>query len=260
MVEPIRRALITGASSGLGECFARQLADRGTQLVLVARRRDRLESLAESLPTNAEVLVADLADEAGVADVEARLTSRESPIDLLVNNAGVGAYGSVLDLDAAAQNALLAVNAVALVRLSQTVLPLLVERGGGGLINVGSLAGEVPTPGAAVYGASKALVNSYSHALFDELRGSGVHVLLLAPGATGTEFGEVAGVRGGVVPHMLRSDADDVVRDALSAFTRRHAVCMPGWHNRFAKHGSRLAPTAFVRRVSGLLHQRVAGS
>lgn len=257
---PIRRALVTGASSGIGECFARQLADRGTELILVARRRDRLERLAESLPTNAEVLVADLAGEAGLADVEARLESRESPIDLLVNNAGVGAYGSVIDLDATAQNALLAVNAVAPVRLSRAVLPLLVERGGGGVINVGSLAGEVPTPGAAVYGASKALVNSYSQALFDELRASGVHVLLLAPGVTGTEFGRVAGVRGGVLPPMLRSDADDVVREALSAFSRRQAVCMPGWHNRLVKHGSRLAPKAFVRRVSGLLHERMAGS
>ena len=250
--------MVTGASSGLGEQFARQLADRGSDLILVARRRERLEALATSLPTRVEVLVADLTDDQDLRAVEARLSSRENPIDLLVNNAGVGAYGAVESLDAEVQDELISLNVVALMRLTRAVLPVLSERRTGGVINVGSLAGELPTPGAAAYGASKALVASYSHALHDELRGSGVHVLLLAPGVTSTEFGRVAGLASGAMPPMLRSDADDVVREALTAFTRGRAMCMPGWHNRFAKHGSRLAPASLVRRVSGLVHRRVA--
>ena len=254
MVEQIRRALVTGASSGLGAHFARHLADRGVEVVLVARRGDRLRQLADDLTTASEIVVADLADPDDLALVGERLARRDAPVDLLVNNAGFGAFGGAGELGGGVQAGIVEVNVLAMVRLTTAVLPQLLERGVGGVINVGSLAGELPTPGATVYGASKAFVRSYSQGLVDELRGTGVHAMLLAPGVTHTEFGEVAGTRGDRLPGVLRSDAEDVVRQALAAFARRRSQCMPGVHNRAARHAVRLVPTPVTRRISGYVH------
>lgn len=257
MVAPITRALVTGASAGIGARFAHHLADRGAELVLVARRGERLTQLAAQLPTRAEVLPADLADPEALMRVEARLADTDAPVDLLVNNAGFGVYGAAVDMDLRRQIELVDVNVTALLRLTQAALPGLIARGSGGLINVGSLAGDVPTPLAAAYGASKAFVHSYTHAIHEELRGTGVHAMLLAPGVTSTEFGAVAGVNGsGTLPPRLRSEADAVVRRAIDDFTRRRAVSMPGAHNRIASRLAGFAPAAVVRRVSGAAHRR----
>ncbi len=256
MTAPVLRALVTGASAGLGETFARRLADRGVDLVLVARREQRLQELADELPVDVEVVAADLADRSDLARVEARLRDAERPVDLLVNNAGFAAYGPVAELDADLQTALVEVNVTAPVRLTRAVLPGLLARGRGGIINLGSTAGFQANPDGASYGGAKAFVHSFTEALYEELRGSGVHALLVAPGITATEFQAVAGVPDGAVPAAAFMPPGPVVDAALTAFARGDAVCVPGAANRLMAVGAKLAPAAVGRRVSAFVHRR----
>lgn len=256
MTAPVLRALVTGASAGLGETFARRLADRGVDLVLVARREQRLRALAAELPVDVEVIVADLADRSDLARVEARLGAAERPVDLLVNNAGFAAYGPVAELDADVQTAVVEVNVTAVVRLTRALLPGLVERGRGGIINLGSTAGFQANPHGATYGGAKAFVHSFTEALYEELRDSGVHALLVAPGITATEFQEVAGVPAGAVPAAAIMSPEPVVDAALTAFARGDSVCVPGAANRVLAVGAKLAPAAVARRVSAFVHRR----
>lgn len=257
MNERIGRALVTGASAGLGAGFARELADRGVELVLVARRGDRLRTLADALPVPAEVLVADLAEPAGLARVAARIGSATDPVDLLVNNAGLGAYGAFADLDDEADDAMIDVNVAALTRLTRAALSQLLPRSRGGVINVGSTAGYQPGPGGAVYGATKAYVRSFTEAVHEEVRGSGVHVMLLAPGFTATDFQQVAGVPAGAVPAPVTMEVGAVVTAGLDAFAARRAVCVPGAANRIAAFGSQLTPSVVSRRVAARLLDRM---
>jgi uncharacterized protein len=259
MATRIERALVTGASAGIGEEFARQLADRGVPLTLVARRRDRLEALASELDVEVEVLPADLLDPAGLASVEARLASPDAPIDLLVNNAGFGLYGDHADLAVERQQAMIELNVLALTRLARAALDQQVARGVGGVINVGSTAGFQPNPHGAVYGATKAYVRSFTEAVAEELRGTPVHVMLLAPGFTDTEFQAIAGVADGAVPDAARMTAGPVVSAALRDFARDRVVCVPGAANALAAAGSDVSPSAVSRRISGLVHRRFAG-
>lgn len=253
----IVRALVTGASAGLGDAFARQLAARGVELVLVARREQRLRELADTLPVPCEVIVADLADPSGRSTVEQRLRSPSRPVDLLVNNAGFGGYGQVATLDIDRQTAMIDTNITALTRLTRAVLPQLLDRGHGGVLNVGSIAGFQPAPHGAVYSATKAYVRSFTEALHEELRGTPVHVMLLAPGFTRTEFQAVADVTERAVPAIAsRIDADHVVRDALDAYAAGRDVCVPGLGNRVASYASQVTPSALTRRVSGAVHAR----
>jgi uncharacterized protein len=252
----ILRALVTGASAGLGEGFARELAGRGVETVLVARRADRLHRLAAALPTDTEVLVADLADPADRARVEERLADDGRPVDLLVNAAGLGAYAPVVGMDADLHEHLVDVNVTALVRLTRAVLPQLLERGTGGVLNVGSTAGYQPGPGGATYAASKAFVRSFTEALFEELVSTPVHAMLVAPGYTETEFQQVAGVAHDAVPAAARATVADVVPVALDAFARGAAVCVPGALNRVAALGSQLTPSVVSRKAAGLIHTR----
>lgn len=259
MPSRIERALVTGASAGLGAEFARQLADRGVLLTLVARRADRLESLADTLPVDVEVLPADLATPAGVSTVEARLADTQRPVDLLVNNAGSGAYGAFVDLPADRQRELIDLNVTALVRLTRAALGQLVPRRAGGVINVGSTAGYQPGPFGAVYGASKAFVRSFTEAVHEEQKGSGVHVMLCSPGFTDTEFQEVADVSPQAMPAPLRARADEVVATALRDFARGRPVCVPGATNKLTVAAVEVTPSAITRRASRLVHERFAG-
>jgi uncharacterized protein len=252
----IRRALVTGASAGIGTSLVRALADRGVEVVLVARRQERLEALAADLPVAAQVLAADLADRADLDRVAARLSSTSAPVDLLVNDAGLGIYGPVVDQDPARLQSLLDVNVTALVHLTRAVLPQLVARGGGGVINVGSTAAYQPGPYSAVYGATKAFVRSFSEAVHEETRGTGVRVLLLAPGVTRTEFQAVAGVPEGAFPSVLTGDADRVAAAALAAFAADRAVCVPAWTDRVAVVGSELLPSSVTRRLRARVLRR----
>ena len=188
MKQTYNRALVTGASSGFGEQFARQLSARGTALVLVARRGERLEKLAAELGTEIEVLPADLTDAAGLVAVEERLRDTAAPVDLLINNAGVGTSGPFTKLPIQSEADKVALNVTALMRLTHAALPRMTEARHGGVLNVSSIASVTPVPWATTYGATKAFVTAFSENLNREVRRSGVHVTALLPGPSATEL------------------------------------------------------------------------
>jgi hypothetical protein len=254
-------ALITGASSGIGAEFARARAARGDDLVVVARDEARLEELAERVEkehgVDVEVLLADLTTTKGAAVVEARLESVDPPIDLLVNNAGFGTVGKFAELPREVEAREVALNVVALMRLCHAALPGMVGRGRGGIINVSSLAGYQPTPLNATYGGTKAFVTSFSHALHEEVRGTGVNVMVLCPGFTRTEFQERAGLDSNAVPGFLWQSAEAVVAAALRAYDNGRAVCIPGPLNQAGAVFSSALPAGITRRLAGAILGRV---
>lgn len=260
MSSRIERALVTGASAGIGEQFARQLAGRGVALTLVARRAERLEELGAQLDVDVEVLPADLTDADGRARVEEWLRRDDAPVDLLVNSAGFGAYGTFTDLDPERQAQMVELNATALLRLSHAAVTAQLARGRGGVINVGSTAGFQPDPYAATYGATKAFVRCFTEALAEEVRDTSVRVMLLAPGFTTTEFQDVAGIGTGVLPRSVQMGAEPVVATALRDFARGRVVSVPGAANTAMYLGSDVAPSSVGRRISGLVHRRFAAS
>src|SRR3954471_15428576 len=204
-------ALVTGASSGIGEQFARQLAARGHDLVLVARRADRLERLAGELPTDAQVVACDLATDG--ASLAERVDELGVQVDLLVNNAGFGTSGPFVENDAAREAEEVRLNCEAVVTLCHAFLPGMVERCHGGVINVASSAGMQPIPYEAVYSATKAFVISFTDAIHTELRGTGVRAMAVNPGPVPTEWQQVAGYEEGRdVPAPGEIPAEQVVR------------------------------------------------
>jgi len=253
-----KRALVTGASAGIGEAFARALAERHHDLVLVARRRDRLEALAKELAERhrvaASVEVADLAEDGDLERLAGALAA--DPPDLLVNNAGFGTLGRFAELDPERELEEIRLNVVALVRLTRAALPGMLARGRGGIVNVSSLAGESAGPFTATYSATKAYVTSFSESLHEEVRDAGVTVQALLPGFTRTEFQEVAGVDPGIVPAFAWMSAEQVVAASLAALERRDAVCIPGAGNRLLGGLTSLAPRGFARRVLGSIQRR----
>jgi len=222
-----RRALVTGPTAGIGLEFARQLAARDHDLVLVARNEERLEAVAAELRTaygvTVEVLPADLTDRAELAKVEARLASADQPVDLLVNNAGFGLKGRFLDNTVEQEQAHLDVLVVAVMRLSHAALGPMVARGHGGVINVSSVAAFLPR---GTYAAAKAWVNSFSEWAHNEYRSSGVTVMALCPGFTKTEFHERMGVRRGT--SFLWMEPDALVARALADFDKGRTYSIPG--------------------------------
>lgn len=256
----IDRALVTGASAGIGLEFARRLAARQVDLVLVARREDALRQLADELRAAhgvaVEVLPADLATADGCAAVEARLDDGAPPVHLLVNNAGFGAYGSFVELDVDRFAEMLEVNVNAVVRLTHAALRRLAPLGMGGVINVASTASFQPNPYGAVYGASKSFVRTFTEAVHEEVAGTGVRVMALCPGYTTTEFQEVAGVRGGAMPDAVATGPGPVVERGLRDLARGRAVSVPGLVNRIGAMGAQVSPSAVTRRASGLVHRR----
>ena len=248
-------ALVTGASSGIGDTFARRLARSGYDLVLVARNVERLEALAGTLReagTRVEVLPADLGQPLGLAVVEARLAA-EPPIDLLVNNAGFGTAGPVASLDPDREEEEVRVNCIAPLRLARAVLPGMLERKRGAIINVSSIAGFQPGPFTATYSASKAFLTTWSTALHEEVRSAGIVVQALCPGFTRTEFQQRAGVNRDRIPAVAWMSADEVVSASLRALKRRRAVCIPGARNSALVALSRAMPMTIVRRTASLV-------
>lgn len=253
-----RTAFVTGASAGIGAAFARRLARDDWNLVLVARRRERLEVLAEEVAkrhgVQARVLAADLAEAEGVgaavADLEAHLP------DLLVNNAGFGTVGRFAELDPEREEREIRLNVLALVRLTRAVLPGMVARGSGAVIQVSSLAGEMAAPYNATYGATKAFVTRFSEALFEELRGTGVRIQALLPGFTRTEFQESAGLDPEMVPSFAWMSAEQVVEASLEALERQQALCIPGMGNRVLAAFQSAAPRGIKRRIIGAALRR----
>ncbi len=256
-VQPVdwQRAMVTGASSGIGLAMAELLADRGTDLVIVARDEDRLQRLAAQLQGRAdsrvtvEVLVADLGDRAELATVVERLGSTTSPIDLLVNNAGFGFSGDFIDLDPDGETAVVDVNIVALHRLAHAAGTAMTARGTGGILNVSSIAGYGPAPRAATYAATKAFVTSFSEALHAELGPQGVTVSCLCPGLTRTEFQQRAGSRTDRTPGFLWQSAEAVAKAGLEGLDKGRTVVVPGAHNKILSAGIRLAPIGLINQV-----------
>lgn len=237
------RALVTGASSGIGAEFARALAARGTDLILVARRTDRLQSLADELIAahgiRVEVVGADLA-EAGVGvALRERITGQ---VDLLVNNAGFGMHGRLVDSDVAGLDRLIAVDIRALVELTHAFLPEMVERGRGGVVNIASTAAYQPLPAMAVYGAAKAFVLSFTEAIWKEAQPHGVKVMALSPGATESEFFDVVGTEDAAVGS--KQTAAQVVAVGLRALDRRSSPpsVISGRGNAFTAVATRFVP------------------
>jgi short-subunit dehydrogenase len=254
------RALVTGASAGIGEAMARELAARGVHLVLVARRTDRLEHLrAELTGVEVEVCAADLGDAGDLERVAARCAATTDPVDLLVNNAGFGGYGKVWERPFAEARGQIDVNVTALVRLSHAAAGAMVAAGRGSILNVSSVAGNQPGPGSAVYGATKAFVTSFSEALAVELRGTGVTVTVSCPGLTHTEFHDVAGVHTHPADQasFLWMDARSVALDALDATAKGSVVRVHGWPNRVLAAASHVSPRAVRRAAAGRVVSRL---
>ena len=252
------RALVTGASAGIGEAFARELAARGTNLVLVARRKDRLHELADELMQthriDAEVLVADLTERERLALVEERLGDESAPVDLLVNNAGGGRpgpgafYGHERDL---VENQMI-LNAVSVLRLTHAALSSMTERDRGAVIQVSAGVGFYPTPWGATYAASKAFVNSLSRAVAFELAGTNVTMTTVCPGFTRTEAPLRNGFNEKNIPSWWWTDPEVVVRDALEGAARGKTVVSPTFVNKanalFGSHFPRV-----MTRLAGSL-------
>ncbi|HUI50109.1 MAG TPA: SDR family oxidoreductase [Acidimicrobiia bacterium] len=256
MANPV--AMITGASVGIGEQFARQLSERGHDTVIVARDAARLEVLAKEIEsggaTRAEVLVADLTDAAQLARVE----ERAHAVDVLVNNAGFGTFGSFHTLDIDTEIREIDLNVVALVRLTHAAASAMAERGRGGILNVSSLAGFQPGPSNATYGATKAFVTSFTEAVHEELKGTGVRVTVLCPGFTHTEFQERANVPASDLPGFLWQEAPEVARAGLDGLARNRAIVIPGAANKVMGNLSAVTPHAITRRVGAAVLKRAS--
>ncbi|GAA4774262.1 SDR family oxidoreductase [Stakelama sediminis] len=252
-------ALITGASAGLGEGFAEALAARGTDLILTARRVERLEALAERLRAAHGVAVsvfpADLSEAGAVETLMAAIGKQQLSVNLLINNAGFGAAGAFVDQDRAGLARMIDLNCRALMELSHAVLPGMVQMRSGGILNVASTAAFQPGPWMAVYYATKAFVLSFSEALHEEVKGAGVRVSALCPGPTRTEFADVAGMGNTELFNRFGSDAATVVRDGLAALDANAAVRVSGMMNRVMAFSTRLAPRGMLRRTVAKLQQ-----
>jgi uncharacterized protein len=246
MTRPI--TLITGASAGLGAEFARQCAARGEPLALLARRRDRLEALKAEIGGEVHLFAADLALPGAPASLVEQMQAEGLEIGTLINNAGFGLAGRFDRQEPARQSAMIDLNIRAVTELARAVLPAMVKRGEGAVLNVASTAAFQAGPNMAVYYATKAYVLSLTEALHQELKGSGVRVSALCPGPTATEFFDVADVRGGVL-QRLAADAPSVVRAGLRGLDRNQAVVIPGLRNRIGAQANRILPRAAMRRI-----------
>jgi short-subunit dehydrogenase len=247
-------AVITGASSGFGSLFARRLAERGHPLVLTGRNAERLDDTAAQVRAatgaTVETVVADLATRDGVDALLAHLRGRE--VEILVNNAGFGTHGRFGQVPVWRESTLIAVDVAAVVALAHGLLPGMLARGRGRILNVASTIAFQPAPHQAVYGAAKAFVLSFSHALAEETRGSGVTVTALCPGPTRTGF--VAALESdvsGVAVFGRLAEPGPVVDAGLRAMDRGRRVVVPGLRNRVLAASGRFIPTTVLTRITG---------
>ena len=236
MTQQVHRgtALVTGASSGIGAVYAEQLARRGYDLVLVARNRERLATLAERITSETrrdmEVLAADLNDRADLATVEARLRD-DRGITLLVNNAGIGTHTPLVESDVEHMTRMIDLNVTALTRLTYAAVPGFVARGQGAIINIASIVSIAPEILNGVYGGTKAFVLAFSHSLHQELAAKGIRVQAVLPGATATEFWETGGLPIEHLDSAIVMSAPDMVSAALTGFERGETVTIPSLHD-----------------------------
>lgn len=258
-------ALITGASAGIGREFAYQLAGRAASLVLVARRRERLEELRTELIKRApnlrvHVRVVDLAEPPQVDALINWLAQDKIDIDLLINNAGLGDYGPFATSDPERDDRIIQVNIAALTLLTRRLLPQMITTKRGAILNVSSSAGFLPIPGMTVYAASKAYVNSFSEALRAELRSIDVRVIALCPGPVHTEFGEVAKRPGREPergPESVYVPVEQVVSDAIAAVEADRPLVIPGFLMKLAMFLVRITPMPILRCASRFSARRL---
>jgi short-subunit dehydrogenase len=253
---PFTSALITGASSGIGEAMVQLLGEAGIPQVIVARRVDRLDELAARYE-GVEVLAADLSTAEGVDAVVHRITDPEHPIDLVVNNAGFGTSGEFHGLDPERLAREVALNVSALTLISRAALGVMVPARRGYLLNVSSVVSFQPAPKLAVYAATKAFVTSLSESLHEEVRGTGVHVTALCPGLTRTEFQSVSRTESYTTqyPSMAWMSANDVAAAGLHDVAKGDALSVPGLINKALAVMSGVAPRTLARRVASLVQR-----
>jgi short-subunit dehydrogenase len=248
----MRTALVTGATSGIGHAFCRELAERGNNLVIVARHRARLENVSDELRArysiHVEILAADLSKRAQLRRVADRVADHERPIDLLVNNAGFAMSKSFLKGDLADEEAMLDVLCRAVLVLSHAGALSMKERGRGHIINVSSVAGFLPM---GTYSASKAWCTTFTEALAHELAGSGVSATALCPGFTRTEFHERANINMSRIPKPLWLEADWLVRDCLDDVRAGKVISVPGVQYKVIAGIAQFVPNGLLRAVSG---------
>lgn len=256
------RALVTGASSGIGTEIVREYAKRGVAVVLVARREDRLTVLADQLrdefDVDAEILVADLTSDEGRLTVEQRLTADERKVDVLVNNAGMVVDEELADSDLDVRMLEVELNVLAVTRLATCAASTFRARGHGGILNVSSVTAFWPVPGNATYAAGKAYVLSLSEALHVELQGTGVAVTAVCPGFTRTEIFDRGGVDVSKVPSPMWLDAHDVARAAIDGLESNDTVVTPGSLWQAMRMASRLTPPPLARRMTPAI-KRLSG-
>ena len=253
-------ALITGASAGIGREFARQLGGRARSLILIARREQRLSELRNELNRQYPKLAVsarkiDLADLAQLNELLAWLDHEGIDVDFLINNAGLGDLGPFAKSDPVRNEQMMLVNVVTLTSLTRHLLPQMIAKQGGGILNISSSAGFLPIPGDAVYAATKAYVTSFSEALRAELRGTGVSVCALCPGPVHTEFHEVAkrpGAQPDTGPGFVFVPVEQVVRDALAALEANRPLIIPGFPMKLGMFLVRITPMPILRLLARL--------
>lgn len=262
MSDSARTTLITGASAGIGEAFARVLAPRGDRLILTARREERLRALADELKqkhgTESVIIPLDLGADGGAGQLFSETEKRGLTVDLLINNAGFGKYGEFIDHPAEVQAQMIQLNVTVLVELSRLYVSGMYARKRGGIINVASVAGFPPTPYFTVYGATKAFVISFSQGLAVEARPYGVHICALCPGSTATEFPAVASdaseltarPAGGIV-----QTAEAVAKAGIEGYEAGKLLVVPGLFNKLEVIAVGLAPRALVRRGAAMVNR-----
>jgi short-subunit dehydrogenase len=249
-------ALVTGATSGIGLSFAHQLAERGHDVILVARDRVRLENVSDELrakyDVSTEILVADLSDRAETGKVAERLADRARPVDLLVNNAGYALKKRFLDNDISEEESVFDVLGRAVLVLSHAAAGAMRQRGHGAIVNVSSVAGQITS---GTYSAVKSFVTVFTEGLAVELAGSGVTATALLPGFTRTEFHQRAKLNMGGVPGFMWLDADRLVRDCLDDVSRGKVVSVPGAQYKAIVAALRLVPRSLVRSRARTVHR-----
>lgn len=254
---PFVSALVTGASSGIGEAIVAELARAGVPTVVVARRADRLDRLATRHPGLIEVLAADLTTATGQQSVVDRIADTGRPVELVVNNAGFGTNGMfhTLDVDRLAEEVEL--NVTALTRLSHAALAVMLPRRRGWLLNVSSVASFQPAPQLAVYAATKAYVTSLSESLHEEARGTGVHVSALCPGLTKTEFQRVSNTQqyADRFPGFMWTSPQMVARTGLRAVVANQTLAIPGVLYKAVGLATNAMPRSVSRRMSALIQR-----
>jgi short-subunit dehydrogenase len=258
-VRAVGTALVTGASSGIGRELARLFAADGHSVVLVARRKARLEELARELEAGGRVkawpVACDLSTPAGVDALLRTLAAENIQVDFLVNDAGVGPNGAFVESSLEAETTTAELNVTAVVRLTRALLPGMLARRHGRVLNIGSTAGFQPGPFMATYYASKAFVNHFSEALAYELAGSGVSVTLSCPGPTRTEFGDISGIGKARLFSLKVASAESVAREAYGALLRGRVLVIHGFLNWLGAQLTRVAPRAVVRAITAALNR-----